>query len=237
MVYTLCFDIYGIKLRVRTQNFAISEFLKKIFFPFHINCSSLIHYDLDHYFDPKFSVAEIIPVINPLFCKKEFWIFHSAAVTYKGKGFVFMGRSGAGKTTLTKISLKLGLKIIGDDLILLKKCDKEVKILPMFFALQKKDKSLFDIISLKNFCKKAYLSAIFVLSGITDRSSIELIKKKSVRKKEIYKNILWGLDEVIVKKQLFFVEELLAYPIYYFYSGKDILDNPQMLIQFFEKVI
>lgn len=237
MVYTLCFDIYGIKLRVRTQNFAISEFLKKIFFPFHINCSSLIHYDLDHYFDPKFSVAEIIPVINPLFCKREFWIFHSAAITYKRKGLVFMGRSGTGKTTLTRTSLRLGLKIIGDDLILLKKCNKEIKILPIFFALQKKDKSLFDIISLENFCKKAYLSAIFVLSRTTGTSRIELIKEKSVRKKEIYKNILWGLDEVIVKKQLFFVEELLTYPIYYLYSGKDILDNPKILIHFFEKVI
>ena len=41
---------------------------------------------------------------------------HSAAVSRRGKGFLFLGESGAGKSTVTKMSESVGCLALGDDL-------------------------------------------------------------------------------------------------------------------------
>ncbi len=41
---------------------------------------------------------------------------HSAAVSRSGKGFLFLGESGAGKSTATKMSESVGCLALGDDL-------------------------------------------------------------------------------------------------------------------------
>lgn len=41
---------------------------------------------------------------------------HSAAVVYKKKGFLFLGESGAGKSTVARLSASLGYPALGDDL-------------------------------------------------------------------------------------------------------------------------
>jgi hypothetical protein len=44
------------------------------------------------------------------------FIVHSAAVVHKKKGFLFLGESGAGKSTVAQLSASLGYPALGDDL-------------------------------------------------------------------------------------------------------------------------
>lgn len=43
-------------------------------------------------------------------------LFHSAAVASRGQGFLFLGHSGAGKTTISKLSLATGRSVLSDDM-------------------------------------------------------------------------------------------------------------------------
>jgi len=65
-----------------------------------------------------FSSAIIISVIS--FVRSSF-ILHAAALKFKGKGYLFIGESEAGKTTVSRIVLKnlKTAKIVSDDQILI----------------------------------------------------------------------------------------------------------------------
>jgi len=55
---------------------------------------------------------------SPFFIKHGSVIFHSAGVSYKDKGFIFIGPSGAGKTTICRILAQGGARILSDEKII-----------------------------------------------------------------------------------------------------------------------
>jgi len=229
----LCFDIYGVRLKIIFKKSGIED-LKKLFFPFLVECEEEGKFHkLD--FEPKSSPTEIAPMINPIFAKKGIWGFHGAGVIYKKRALVFLGKSGAGKSTLTRIFLSLGLKIIGDDIILMKDTEEGIDVLPLFHGIQEKDKSSIKPIHYSNF-SAGNLSKIFILSGIRDKTKISGPISSTLLKKEIYKNMLWGLDKDTIKKQLAFVEKLILNPAYYMILGHDILKEEELLIYNIEQI-
>jgi hypothetical protein len=48
-------------------------------------------------------------------------LLHAAGVISNGKGYVFFGHSGSGKTTTARFSLGLGKTVLSDDLVIIKK--------------------------------------------------------------------------------------------------------------------
>ena len=43
-------------------------------------------------------------------------LMHSACVLYRGEAYLFLGRSGAGKTTLSTLALEAGMQVLSDDM-------------------------------------------------------------------------------------------------------------------------
>lgn len=64
-----------------------------------------------------------------LFVKNGGFVFHGSAVEYKKKAYVFLGRSGAGKSTIAKLLAKR-YRVIADDSIFIRKIGGK------FFAFQ-----------------------------------------------------------------------------------------------------
>ncbi len=231
MITPSCYEIYGIKVRIETD-VQISNSLKRLFLPFNINCNK-IKAEYTFRFKPKFSIAEIASFINPLLAKKNIWAFHSAGIVYQNKGFVFMGKSGGGKTTIAKISLKLGLKIVGDDIILMKELEKGIELIPFFFGIQKKDKSSFKFLNPSHF-SSTQLEAIFILKEKVEYTFYEPVTEPE---KEIYAHIFWALNGDLVKKQLEFVNKMCRFKLFYLSVGRDILEDPSLLLHIIEEII
>lgn len=65
--------------------------------------------------------AVIIQFTEQLITNDFGFLCHSAGVEYNHKGFIFLGKSGAGKTTITKLCRSIGCSPLGDDLNLIQK--------------------------------------------------------------------------------------------------------------------
>ncbi len=224
----LCFDIYGVKIKIKTDHF-YREKLKKLFLPFQINCKDKGFIEIE--FFPKEDISEIVSVINPFLSKRKIWGFHGAGIIYKEKGYVFLGKSGAGKSTLIRISLRNGLKIIGDDVILMRENKQTIEVLPLFFAIQ--GERNYDFLPYSCF-SKGKLDSVFIISGKEKVTSFKPISKE-IAKKEMFKYIFWELEEALIKEQLYFLEKLSLYPTYLLFLGYDILFKENKLIDILRK--
>ena len=56
-------------------------------------------------------------------------LIHAAGINFKGKGYVFLGRSGAGKTTLSKQFIQKNYcDLLSDDRVIVRKIDDQFKV-------------------------------------------------------------------------------------------------------------
>ena len=220
-----------LKIICRESNLAD---LKRLFSPFLVRCREEERYSQIEV-SSRYIPSQIAPIINPLLAKNEIWGFHGAGVIHEKGALVFLGKSGTGKSTLIQIFLRLGLKIIGDDIILMKDTEEGIDVLPFFCGIQAEDKSSIRTIPYSSF-SSGRLSNIFILSGIGDKTVIKGPIPKASLKREIYENMLWALDESIIRKQLVFVEKLILTEGYYMTPGHDIFKRANLVIEHIEKV-
>lgn len=68
----------------------------------------------------KYLMPEIL-YLNALMNTEEGLLLHASAVVRDDKAYVFLGRSGAGKSTIAKISHGKGLHILNDDRVIVRK--------------------------------------------------------------------------------------------------------------------
>ncbi len=120
----------------------------------------------------------------------------------------------------------MGLKIIGDDIILMKDNVNMVEVLPLFFGIQSK-RSLYSLyLDPIDPCKfdKGDLASILVLCGINKKTKFQAVSA-SVLRYDLYKHILWALDKKNLLNQLAFIEKLCCFPGYHIITGYDILQD------------
>lgn len=68
----------------------------------------------------KYLMPEIL-YLNALMDTEEGLLLHASAVVHDDKAYVFLGRSGAGKSTISQISYDKGLHILNDDRVIVRK--------------------------------------------------------------------------------------------------------------------
>lgn len=83
------------------------------------------YYDVDQYVNPIECPLDEVLLANHLTQKgKGIEIHASGVVDTQGKGYLFVGQSGAGKTTMARLwGDELGIKVLGYDRIILRKMD------------------------------------------------------------------------------------------------------------------
>jgi hypothetical protein len=80
-------------------------------------------------------IKSSIPYLSyfvPFFLRNNALLEHCSAVIYKGHGFVFIGDSGAGKSTIVKILVKGGAEIISDEIALINCRDNACFVSPLW---------------------------------------------------------------------------------------------------------
>lgn len=68
----------------------------------------------------KYLMPEIL-YLNALMDTEEGLLLHASAVVREDKAYVFLGRSGAGKSTISQISYDKGLSVLNDDRVIVRK--------------------------------------------------------------------------------------------------------------------
>lgn len=222
----LCFDVYGIKFKISQLEHTNPAYIEALFSPYKIKCPHSQMYEFR--FKQINSPTEIASFILPLLAEKDIWAIHGAGVCWQEKIFLFLGRSGSGKSTIAKLALKLDLKIVGDDLILAQLEKKDIKIKPFFYVIQDENKPFIKKIS-PTLITEGKLFCIFLLKSITDKTTV--IKASSINKHELYPFLLWAKNPHILKRQMTFLDKLLSFSFYYIYPGPDLLKNPKLLIE------
>lgn len=128
-------------------------------------------------------------------------MIHSSGVTKQGKGRVFTGVSGKGKTTMARLWFEKGAQVLNDDRLMIVKSDTGYRIhnTPMFYA----DKP-----------RSATLTAIYIIYH-NPENKIERLQGAEAASAVMANLIQHGYAANVVQKHLRFVGEMIAkIPIY-----------------------
>ena len=91
--------------------------------------------EADAHFQGAFENLFRVLVAYQLLMREGAFVMHSAGIADGDDGFLFFGRSGAGKTTLSGLSKDRGLRVLSDELNALRpRDDGTIELLPMPFA-------------------------------------------------------------------------------------------------------
>ena len=149
----------------------------------------------------KFSVNGIKMIAGSINLKRKIYSMHSSAVSFQGKGYVFLGGSHSGKTSIYINLLCKGFLPINDDVVFWRVKDEAIVLssLPTVFNLRNQKSSEIkmtdDYIQLKNmakeysvFSKNNYitnveLDAVFVPEFGYEETVVSKISPKDVLKK------------------------------------------------------
>jgi MoaA/NifB/PqqE/SkfB family radical SAM enzyme len=111
-------------------------------------------------------------LLAPFLAQREGFYLHSCGVNFEGKGFLFVGQSGAGKSTIAKM-LKNKAEILCDEKMIVRKESGGFKIYGTWIHGDMKDIS----------ARPASLKAIFFLEKSDKNRIIRLYDKKEINKK------------------------------------------------------
>jgi hypothetical protein len=136
-------------------------------------------------------------------------LMHASAVNFQGRGIIFTGKSGSGKTTISELFKTSGGIVINDDKIILRKMGNNIVIYncPMTYADQR---------------KSVILSECYILSH-SQKNHIEAVNKVSALAAYAIQH---NFDPDIINKQLkVFSEAFANVPIFKlgFFPDQDII--------------
>lgn len=131
-----------------------------------------------------------LQVFNDILSENRGFIFHASSLVFEDKGYIFMGREGAGKSTVRKLVKKI--ESLGDDVAIIKKRYNEFYLYGSPFYQRTKR-------SYEN--KKVKIEAIFniiqsgftMIENIDDFSSLETLRR----------NIFLSKNEKVQNETLF----------------------------------
>lgn len=114
-------DFFSFIIKSRTNDYISSELI----FSFNNNNWSLIYYNTECKQKP----VRFNPFIHPLgtlifqyaLINKNSFYIHGSGINFNGKGLIFTGKSGFGKTTISDIFHHGGMPVINDDRLIIRK--------------------------------------------------------------------------------------------------------------------
>ncbi|MDO8269576.1 MAG: hypothetical protein Q7T54_02795 [Candidatus Levybacteria bacterium] len=176
------------------------------------------------YYQMSISQFEIMlsNILYKLLTKNNGFGIHASAVEIQGKAYIFLGKSGAGKSTISQF-LGKKFRILSDDLIFIRKINKS------FFAFQTPFMERNVLVVKSPF--PTLLSKIFFLRKNNHTSLLKIKDNKSLHNK-ILKSVRIGDNEVSLSKT---INQLLSNDeMFYMLSFEK---NEKKIIDFFQNTI
>jgi len=150
-------DILGLKFKILCDNKKFERCLKQIFFHFvcdegksdngkqkrKINCKyqrdiKVINFKVKDFYADLFSAYDKIMKMCLEDLQNRFLLLHASSCVLDGQTYIFVGKSGAGKSRIVRRLVKGGAKYVGDDPVLISKRDDIVlfpkSVLPLLIS-------------------------------------------------------------------------------------------------------
>ena len=150
----------------------------------------------------KFSIHGIKMIVSSINLRKNVYPMHSSAVAYDGKGYLFLGGSHSGKSTIYMNLVCKGLTPVNDDIVLWRSNEESIVLnsVPTIFRGRDHSNSSivmteeytlkrkqfcndYDIVTQSEYCANIKLDAIFVPEFGFDETSVSRISSIDVLKK------------------------------------------------------
>ncbi len=224
-------SLYGLKAQISCKKaedrLGLAEILR-----FFITESKIVP-DVKINFVKKQFLMEVGRFFWPRLAKKGIWTLHTGGFNYKG-GVLVPGLSNSGKSTTTYSALQSGLKIIGDDVVLIRSKGDELEMLPVYGTIFFRDN---PIKPKADQFKSGILKRIIFPVKTSKPSFIKPIKKEIDVLKLLTAQVLWAYDKRTQKKQKDFIERLLLYPAYKLYWNEDMVQDKKIIRRLMHDIV
>ena len=233
----LCVEQYGVRFRIsRVENCDTDE-LAGLFLPFLRECGQ------DHgpmpeiSFRPSAKSTDILAVLAPLYVAHGLFPIHAAGVELRSGVTLYVGASGSGKSTLARVALASGHKIIGDDVVLVRKRDAGIEVLPWSCSIQDETQAKRPSLLAPERFASGTLRAVFYPSIGTQPLSAFAPITGPLALPLLSAQLLWASEPRSLLAQRDLIRELLAIPSHDLVLGRDILDQPAAFFARCERIL
>ena len=222
----LCVEQYGVRFRISQVEGCDVEELAGLFLPFLRESGPEPEPTAEISFRPIEKSTDILAILGPLYAAHGLFPIHASGVRLRSGVVLCAGPSGSGKSTLARAALASGYKIVGDDVVLLRRRDAGLEVLPWSCSIQDQTPAKRPSLLAPERFDSGFLRAVFYpsigtqpLSSLTPTTGPLALPRLSAQ-------ILWASEPRALLEQRDLVRELLALPSYDLVLGRDVLEQP-----------
>jgi len=222
----LCVEQHGVRFRIARVEGCDVEELARLFLPFLQKSDAQSEPTPEISFRPFEKSTDILSVLAPLFVARGLFPIHAAGLVLRGDAVLFVGASGSGKSTLARAALAAGHEIVGDDVVLLRRTDAGLEVLPWSCSIQDETRAKRPSLLAPHNFASGLLRAVFYPSIGTQPASSFAPTNGPLALPRLSPQLLWASEARALLEQRNLIREILAVPSYDLVLWSDILDRP-----------
>jgi hypothetical protein len=222
----LCVEQHGVRFRISGLDGCAVEELASLFLPFLKEGGAGFQGTPEINFRPIEKPTDILAVLAPLYVKHGLFPIHAAGIGIGDGAILCPGASGTGKSTLIRAARAAGYRIVGDDVVLLRRTARGTEVVPWACAIQDETKAKRPLPLAPEALVSGLLRGVFFLSiGTLPCSSLAPAAAGSALLR-LSAQLLWSSDAEKLLAQRDLIRELIAVPCHDLRLGRDVIDDP-----------
>ncbi|MBN2106759.1 MAG: hypothetical protein JW832_04975 [Deltaproteobacteria bacterium] len=222
----LCVEQYGVRFRITELDGCAVEDIAGLFLPCLVEDGPKFYDIPEIRFRPHENTFDILAILASLYVRHGLFPMHASGIVMQEQGILCVGPSGTGKSSFARAALAAGLKIVGDDVVLLRCKEGKIELLPWIYSIQEKTEIKQPLFLDPGLFASGVLKAVlFSKIGAASQSSFSRIHaSRSLPRLSL--QLLWSFNfqEALLQGDL--VKQLLTFPSISVLFGKDILKQP-----------
>jgi hypothetical protein len=226
----LCVEQYGVRFRITELDGCAVEDIAGLFLPCLVEDGPKFYGVPEIRFRPHENTVDILAILASLYVRHGLFPMHASGIVMQEQGILCVGPSGTGKSSFARAGMAAGLKIVGDDVVLLRCQEGKIELLPWIYSIQEKTKIKQPFFLDPGSLSSGFLKAVlFSKIGIAARSSFSRMHPR-LALSQLSLQLLWSFNAQEALLQRNIIKQLLSFPSLEVLFGKDILENPDEVV-------